>query len=114
VKSFEAQHRSDPLLYTPVVLFDSIIEILARTDPDSLRHSSFCSEFSHDHAFVAKERQRLTVPARKDEVSKLADHYSSSPLGDLRVERQGAHTTGSVPNLCCRRNGCFGVSEGMK
>jgi hypothetical protein len=63
------------------------------------------------HAFVAKERQRLTVPARKDEVSKLADHYSSSPLGDLRVERQGAHTTGGVPNLCCRRNGWFGVSR---
>ena len=43
-------------------------------------------------AFLAKERQRLTVPASSEEVSKLADHYSSSALGDLRVERQGANT----------------------
>jgi CubicO group peptidase (beta-lactamase class C family) len=43
-------------------------------------------------ALLAKERQRLTVPASKDEVSKLADHYTSSALGDIRVEHQAANT----------------------
>ncbi len=41
---------------------------------------------------VAKERQRLAVPASTDEVSKLAGHYNSAQLGDLKVERQGANT----------------------
>jgi CubicO group peptidase (beta-lactamase class C family) len=50
------------------------------------------SSAANYHAFVSKERQRLTVPASKDEVSKLADHYSSNALGDLRVERQGQKT----------------------
>jgi CubicO group peptidase (beta-lactamase class C family) len=43
-------------------------------------------------ALLAKERQRLMVPASKDEVSKLADHYASSALGDIRVEHQAANT----------------------
>ena len=44
------------------------------------------------HAFLAKERQRLTVPASQDEVSQLAGRYTSIALGDLKVERQGANT----------------------
>jgi CubicO group peptidase (beta-lactamase class C family) len=43
-------------------------------------------------ALLAKERQRLTVPASKDEVSKLADHYTSSALGHISVEHEGANT----------------------
>src|SRR4051812_551402 len=30
IEALEAQHRSDPLFYTAVILFDSVIEILAR------------------------------------------------------------------------------------
>ncbi len=44
------------------------------------------------HAFLTKERQRLTVPASQDEVSKLADRYTSIALGDLKVERHGVTT----------------------
>lgn len=40
----------------------------------------------------AKERQRLTVPASQDEVSKLADHYASTKLGNITVEHEGANT----------------------
>src|SRR4051812_11869657 len=36
IKALEAQHRSDPLFYTAVVFFNSVVEILARTDTHSL------------------------------------------------------------------------------
>lgn len=38
-------------------------------------------------AAIAKERERLVVPAASDEVAKLAPRYTSSALGDLTVER---------------------------
>ncbi len=41
---------------------------------------------------IAKERQRLAVPAAKEEVSKLANRYSSAALGDLTVEQRGDKT----------------------
>ncbi|MBV9034474.1 MAG: beta-lactamase family protein [Acidobacteriaceae bacterium] len=44
------------------------------------------------HAFLNKERQRLVVPASADEVSKLAAHYTSASLGDLKVEHEAANT----------------------
>ncbi len=47
MKAFKAQHRSDPLFHAAMVLFNSIIKIIARTDPDSLRHFSFCLEFPY-------------------------------------------------------------------
>src|SRR5882757_5397608 len=45
IEALEAQHRSDPLFDPAMVLFNSIIKILARADPDSLRHLSFCLQF---------------------------------------------------------------------
>jgi CubicO group peptidase (beta-lactamase class C family) len=41
---------------------------------------------------LAKERQRLAVPAAKEEVSKLANHYTSAALGELTVEQRGVNT----------------------
>jgi CubicO group peptidase (beta-lactamase class C family) len=64
------------------VVFDGKPEAVGDVDSAAANH----------HALLAKERQRLTVPASKDEVSKLADHYTSGALGDLRVEHQGANT----------------------
>ena len=43
-------------------------------------------------AFIAKERQRLAVPANQEEASALADRYSNPALGDLQVKRQDAKT----------------------
>jgi CubicO group peptidase (beta-lactamase class C family) len=40
-------------------------------------------------AVTAKERQRLQVPAAAEPVGKLASRYSSGPLGDLAVRKQG-------------------------
>lgn len=37
-------------------------------------------------AYIAKERGRLQIPASKEEVSRLATHYSSNALGDIDVE----------------------------
>jgi CubicO group peptidase (beta-lactamase class C family) len=50
------------------------------------------SAAANHHAYLVKERQRLTVPASSEEVSKLADHYTSNALGDLGVEHQGVDT----------------------
>jgi len=44
------------------------------------------------HAVIAKERQRLVIPASQDEVVTLAGHYTSSSLGNLTVQREGGNT----------------------
>ncbi len=67
-----------------------LVEVVFDGKPEAV--GDVDSAAANYHAFLAKERQRLTVPASKDEVSKLADHYSSSALGDLKVEHQGANT----------------------
>jgi CubicO group peptidase (beta-lactamase class C family) len=64
------------------VVFDGKPEAVADVD----------SAAANYRTLLTKERQRLTVPASKDEVSKLADHYRSNALGDLNVEHQGADT----------------------
>jgi CubicO group peptidase (beta-lactamase class C family) len=46
---------------------------------------------SHKAAF-AKERERLAVPASTGEVAKLAPRYTSTALGELKVERLAAAT----------------------
>jgi CubicO group peptidase (beta-lactamase class C family) len=43
-------------------------------------------------AYIAKERERLVVPATATEAAKLANLYTSSTLGDIGVRRQGAVT----------------------
>ena len=43
-------------------------------------------------ARIAKERERLQVPAGAEPAAKLANRYSSGPLGELAVRKQGAVT----------------------
>ena len=42
---------------------------------------------SRHKAVLAKERERLVIPADGTEVAKLATRYASKSLGDLKVER---------------------------
>jgi CubicO group peptidase (beta-lactamase class C family) len=44
-------------------------------------------------AALAKERERLEVPANSEQVSKLATHYTSKELGDLAVTTADGATT---------------------
>ena len=44
-------------------------------------------------ANIAKNRERLAVPADAAEVGKLASHYFSPALGSLHVRTQGGATT---------------------
>ena len=67
-----------------------LVEVVFEGKPEAV--GDVDSAAANYHAFLAKERARLTVPASAEEVSKLADHYTSSALGDLRVEHQGANT----------------------
>ncbi|MFZ0592296.1 MAG: serine hydrolase domain-containing protein [Bryobacteraceae bacterium] len=67
-----------------------LVEVVFDGKPEAV--GDVDSAAANYRAIIAKERQRLTVPASEDEVSKLAGHYSSSALGDLKVERQGADT----------------------
>jgi CubicO group peptidase (beta-lactamase class C family) len=64
------------------VVFDGKPEAVGDVDAAAKNH----------HAYLAKERQRLVVPASQDEVSALAGHYTSSALGELNVLHQGGNT----------------------
>ncbi len=67
-----------------------LVEVVFDGKPEAV--GDVDSAAANYHAIIAKERQRLTVPASEDEVSKLANRYNSSALGDLKVEHQGANT----------------------
>ncbi len=64
------------------VVFDGKPEAVADVDSQAATH----------RAAIAKDRERLVVPASGAEVAKLAAHYTSSALGDLAVLRQNAAT----------------------
>jgi CubicO group peptidase (beta-lactamase class C family) len=80
------------------VVFDGKPEAVGEVDSAAANH----------RAYMAKERVRLTVPASSDEVSKLADHYTNTALGDIGVEHQGAKTlfdfTGWKSSVASRKN----------
>jgi CubicO group peptidase (beta-lactamase class C family) len=64
------------------VVFDGKPEAVGDVDGRAARHK----------ATLAKERERLVVPAAVNEVDKLAARYSSGSLGDLTVQRQKTAT----------------------
>src|SRR5262249_27286658 len=50
------------------------------------------SRVSRYRALVAKERERLVVPAGRAEVDRLASRYTSAALGEITIRRQGTAT----------------------
>jgi len=62
------------------IVFDGKPEAVGDVDGRAARHK----------ATVAKERERLVVPAAAGEVAKLAPRYRSGALGDLTVRREKA------------------------
>jgi hypothetical protein len=60
------------------VVFDGKPEAVGDVDGRAATHK----------ASIAKDRERLVVPADGAQVAKLAAHYISSSLGDLTVRRQ--------------------------
>jgi CubicO group peptidase (beta-lactamase class C family) len=64
------------------VVFDGKPEAVGDVDGRAARHK----------ATLAKERERLVVPAAADQVARLATRYTSSALGELTVQRQKTAT----------------------
>jgi CubicO group peptidase (beta-lactamase class C family) len=63
------------------VVFDGKPEAVGDVDGQASRHK----------ASIAKERERLVVPAGTQEVARLASRYTSSALGELSVRRAGTN-----------------------
>lgn len=68
-----------------------LLEILFDGKPEA--EAEMASRAAAYKAQLAKERERLVVPASAEAVSGLAKHYSSKELGDLDVTTQGGVTT---------------------
>ena len=65
------------------VLFDGKPEAVGNLDAAATNYK----------ATLAKERERLVVPADAGLVGKLAEHYSSAALGEITVRKNGGVTT---------------------
>jgi len=62
-------------------------------DGKSEAEAEVASRAANHKAEVAKDRERLVVPADRTQVSSLAKHYSSRELGDLTVLTDNGATT---------------------
>ena len=68
-----------------------LLEVLFDAKPEAV--ADVASRAAAYKAQIAKDRERLVVPAASDAVSGLAKHYSSKELGDLDVTTQNGVTT---------------------
>jgi CubicO group peptidase (beta-lactamase class C family) len=68
-----------------------LLEILFDGKPEAV--ADVASRAAAHKAALAKDRERLVVPAAPDKVAALAKHYSSQELGDLAVETANGVTT---------------------
>jgi CubicO group peptidase (beta-lactamase class C family) len=71
-------------------LMRRLVEIAFDGKPEAV--GDVDSQAARDKAQVAKERERLVVPAAADEVAKLAARYTNAALGDVTVVRQQGKT----------------------
>ena len=68
-----------------------LLEVLFDGKPEAV--GDVASRAATHKAELAKERERLVVPAAPDVVAGLAKHYSSKELGELVVSTQNGITT---------------------
>jgi CubicO group peptidase (beta-lactamase class C family) len=67
-----------------------LLEILFDGKPEAV--ADVASRAASHKAQIAKDRERLVVPAAPDSVAMLAKHYSSKELGDLAVSTENGVT----------------------
>jgi CubicO group peptidase (beta-lactamase class C family) len=67
-----------------------LVEVVFDGKPEAV--GDLDSAAANYRSFLSKERQRLAVPASKDEAAKLATQYTSDVLGNITVEHQGLNT----------------------
>ena len=78
--------NSDTGGYLPGLLRRRLLEVLFDGKPEAVEQAKVA--LAQRTASIAKERERLVVPADATEAGKLATHYVSPALGALRVRTQ--------------------------
>ena len=63
-----------------------LLEVVFDGKPEAVENVA--SSAANQKSYIAKERERLTIPAAPAEVAKLASRYSSTALGELTVRRE--------------------------
>jgi CubicO group peptidase (beta-lactamase class C family) len=75
-------------------LMRKLLEVLFDGKPEA--DAALASAAAQRKAAIAKDRERLVVPAAADAVAQLAARYSNAALGDVAVTKRGAATVFDV------------------
>jgi CubicO group peptidase (beta-lactamase class C family) len=82
--------NSDTGAYLPGLFRRRLLEVLFDGKPEAIEHAK--AQKAERIAAIAKNRERLVVPADPGEARKLANSYASPALGTLRVRAEGDAT----------------------
>jgi CubicO group peptidase (beta-lactamase class C family) len=83
--------NSDPGVFIRGPLLRKLLEVLFDGKPEA--DAALAASATQFKQSIAKERERLVVPADPTAVANLAPAYSNAALGLVRVVKQGAATT---------------------
>jgi len=86
--------NSDSGVYIRGPLLRKLLEVLFDGKPEA--DAALATAAIQRRALIAKNRERLVVPADPAAVAKLAPRYSNAALGEVAVEKQGARTVFDV------------------
>jgi len=82
--------NSDPGVFIRGPLLRKMLEVLFDAKPEA--DAALAASATQFKQSIAKERERLVVPADPAAVAKLASSYSNAALGQVSVVKQGAST----------------------
>ena len=82
--------NSDTGGFLPGLFRRRLLEVLFDGKPEAIERATIAA--AQRIASIAKERERLAIPAEAVEASKLASRYSNPALGELRVRAQDGGT----------------------